>query len=65
MSKRTRASASEGEPSRKKTRKGSEAVASTQVSEIILSGIEEQKEEEEEAVTTLRSRGCAAGAPQS
>jgi len=54
--KRPRASASQGEPSPKKVRKGSEAAVSAQMPEIIPYGTEEQEEEEEEeeAVLVLR-----------
>ena len=57
--KRPRASASQGEPSQKKGRKESEAIASAQMPEINSSGTEEQKEEEEEEETasSLRPRG--------
>ena len=66
VSKRTRASASLGEPSQKKTRKGSDAASSAQVFEIIPSSIEgkeEEEEEEEEEVSALRPWGLRSRGP--
>ena len=48
MPKHPRASASQGEPSPKKVKKGSEAEALAQTPEMIPPRIEEQEEEEEE-----------------
>ena len=59
MSKRPRASASQGEPNLKKAKKGSEAEALARMAEVLPPGAKEQEreeeEEEEEAVPTLRS----------
>ena len=61
MAKRPRGSTSQGEPSPKKVRRGSEAetlTQSTQMPEVVPLGDKKQEEEEEEeAVPTLRSRG--------
>jgi len=68
MAKRPRGSTSRGEPSPKKANRGSEARASTQMSEVVSPGAEEQEEEEEEeeeAVPTLHSRGLVVEAPRS
>jgi len=48
VSKRPRASTSQGKPSPKKAKKGSEAETSARMPEIIPPGAEEQEEEEEE-----------------
>ena len=62
--KRPRASASQGEPSPKKVRKGSEAEVSAQMPETIPPGTEEQEEEEEEeAVLALCPRGLRSRGP--
>ena len=53
MPKHPRASASQGEPSPKKARRGSEAEVSALMPEIIPSSIEEQEEEEEEEEIVL------------
>ena len=66
MPKRPQASAFKDEPSQKKTRRGSEVVASAQVSEIIPYSTEEQEEEEEEeeeAVPALRPQGLHSRSP--
>ena len=64
MSKRPRASTSQGEPDPKKAKKGSEAEASARMPEIIPHGAKEQeKEEEEEAASTLRPRGLRSRGP--
>ena len=65
MPKHPRASTSQGEPSAKKARKGSEAVVSVQMPKIIPSGTEEQEEEEEEdeAVLAFRPRGLRSRGP--
>ena len=65
--KYTQASTSESKPSRKKTRKGSEVVASAQVLEINPYGTKEQEEEKEELAQalcpwSLGSRGPAISA---
>jgi len=62
VAKRPRGSTSQGEPSPKKVRRGSEAetlTQSTQMPEVVPLGDkkQEEEEEEEEAVPTLRSRG--------
>jgi len=64
VSKRPRASASQGEPSLKKIRKGSEATVSAQIPEVLPSGMEEQEEDEKEAASSLCPLGRAAGALQ-
>ena len=63
MSKRSRGSASKGEPIPKKVRRESEAEAS--MPKVVLPGIEEQgeEEEEEEEVPVLRSRGLRSRGP--
>ena len=63
--KRPRSSASQGEPSPKKARKGSEVEVSAQMPEIIPPGTKEQEEEEEEeeAVLTLHPRGLWSKGP--
>ena len=65
MPKRPRASASQGEPSPKKARKGSEGEASARMPKIIPPGTEEreEEEEEEEVVLTLRPRGLHSRGP--
>ena len=64
MAKHPCGSTSQGEPSPKKARKGSEAEASTQMPEIIPPGAEEQEEEEEkEAAPTLHPRGLRSRGP--
>ena len=67
MAKRSRGSASKGEPISKKARRESEAEASARMLEIIPPGTEEEEEEEEkeEAAPTLRPRVYAVGAQQS
>ena len=57
MAKRSRSSASKGEPILKKARRESEAEVS--MPKVVLPGVEEQgeEEEEEEEVPVLRSRG--------
>jgi len=67
VSKRPRASASQGEPSLKKAKKGSEVKTLTQMPEVIPPSAEEQEgeeeEEEEEAVPTLHSQGLRSRGP--
>ena len=64
VSKRHRASTSQGEPSSKKVKKGSEAEASARMPEVIPPGAEEQEEEEEEvAALTLCPRGLRSRGP--
>jgi len=60
VSKRPRATTSQGKPSPKKAKKGSEAEAPARMPEVILPGAVEQEEEEEEggeATPTLRLWG--------
>ena len=64
--KRPRVSASQGEPSQKKAKKGSEAKASAWMPKVIHLGAEEQEgeeEEEEEAIPTLHPRGLRSRCP--
>ena len=68
MAKRPRGSTSQGEPSPKKVRRGSEAetlTQSTQMPEVVPLGDkkQEEEEEEEEAVPTLRSRSLRSRGP--
>ena len=62
MAKRSRGSASQGEPSPKKVRKGSEIAVSAQMPKVFPSGTEEQ-EEEEEAAFSLRPWGLRSREP--
>jgi len=59
--KHPRASASQGEPSQKKARKGSEVAVSSQIPEVIPSSTEEQEEEEEEEEEEVASFLCPWG----
>ena len=68
VAKRPRGSTSQGEPSPKKVRRGSEAKVSTQMPEVVPPGAEkreEEEEEEEETVSTLHSRGLRIMGPRS
>ena len=62
VAKRSRCSASKGEPIPKKARRESEA--ETSMPKVVPSGVEEQgEEEEEEEVPILRSRGLRSRGP--